>query len=314
MSIAKADDVAFVRFRAPDLAVMRAFLTDFGMVEAESDAQRLAMRGHGATPVIHTTELGDPGFAGFGIRVNSRAELEALAAHDGAAIEQLDLPGGGAVVRLSDPDGIMVEVVQGQTPVAPLPTPQTMPWNEQSESRRQGAFRRIAHGPSHVLRLGHVVLSVSDFRVSEAWYKQRFGFITSDEIQPVPGVAVGAFMRADRGEERTCDHHTLFLMQHPNGPGFLHAAFEVVDVDDLMAGRDHLLAQSRKSVWGIGRHLLGSQIFDYWTDPWGHEVEHWTDGDQLKASDGGGIATLEQLMSVQWGMAFPGPPEEEPVA
>lgn len=27
MSVTRADDVAFVRFRAPDLAVMRAFLT-----------------------------------------------------------------------------------------------------------------------------------------------------------------------------------------------------------------------------------------------------------------------------------------------
>ena len=57
------------------------------------------------------------------------------------------------------------------------------------------------------------------------WYKDRFGFITSDEIQLAPDFSLGAFMRCDRGEEPT-DHHTLFLMQSPKGPGFNHAAFE----------------------------------------------------------------------------------------
>ena len=314
MSITRADDVSHVRFRAPDLAAMNEFLDDFGMVDAARDEMRLFMRGHGPAPFVHATERGEPGFAAFGICVTNRAALQALVEHDGATIQPFDAPGGGEVVRLIDPDGFVVEVVYGQTQVPPLATPSTMPWNEKGDQRRQGAFRRVAKGPSHVLRLGHVVLSVSNFRASEAWYKERFGLLTSDEIQPVPGVAIGAFLRADRGDDRTSDHHTLFLLEHPTGPGFLHAAFEVVDVDDLMAGRDHLLARSRSSVWGIGRHLLGSQIFDYWTDPWGHEVEHWTDGDQLKASDGGNIATLDQLMGVQWGMAFPGPPEEEPVA
>ena len=32
--------------------------------------------------------------------------------------------------------------------------------------------------------------------------------------------------------------------------------------------------------------MLGSQIFDYWRDPWGHTVEHWTDGDLLDAGWG----------------------------
>lgn len=307
MSITRADDVSHVRFRAPDLAVMHEFLTDFGMVDAARDDGRLFMRGHGSAPFVHATEQGEPGFAGFGLRVTDRAALEALAAHDGVTIEPFDAPGGGEVVRLADPDGFVVEVVHGQATLAPLATSGTTPGNEKGDQRRLGAFRHIAKGPSHVLRLGHVVLSVSNFRASEAWYKERFGLLTSDEIQSAPGIGIGAFLRADRGDDRTSDHHTLFLLQHPAGPRFFHAAFEVVDIDDLMTGRDHLLARSRTSVWGIGRHLLGRQIFDYWADPWGHEVEHWTDGDQLKASEGGGIATPEHLIGVQWGMPFPGP-------
>jgi hypothetical protein len=140
--------------------------------------------------------------------------------------------------------------------------------------------------------------------LSEDWYKARFGFITSDEIEMAPGMALGAFMRCDRGDTPT-DHHTLFLLQSPNGPGFNHAAFEVAGFDDLMRGHTHLKRSKRQAAWGVGRHILGSQIFDYWKDPWGHEVEHWTDGDVFTAADGSNKATLQDLLSVQWGPLHP---------
>src|ERR1700730_2721806 len=42
-------------------------------------------------------------------------------------------------------------------------------------------------------------------------------------------------------------------------------------------------AQGYHHVWGLGRHLLGSQLFDYWRDPDGFELEHYTDGDLFTA-------------------------------
>jgi hypothetical protein len=36
-------------------------------------------------------------------------------------------------------------------------------------------------------------------------------------------------------------------------------------------------------MWGIGRHVLGSQLFDYWYDDDGFEFEHYTDGDVFTA-------------------------------
>ena len=56
----------------------------------------------------------------MGFRTESLAELEGLAAQEGAVVEELDWPGGGRVVRLKDPDGHGVEVVAGQTKVNPL--------------------------------------------------------------------------------------------------------------------------------------------------------------------------------------------------
>jgi len=309
MSIAKAYDVAYVRFRAPDLAKMRSFLLDFGMVDAVSEPSpdSLFMRGTGGAPFVHATELGEPGFVALGIWVRDHGDLERLAARDGTVVERLDAPGGGLVVRLTDPDGFLIEAVAEQQKPAPIERvlPFPVPWNHAGEHPRIASFRRVVQGPSHVQRLGHCVLGVTDFRRSEQWYKERFGFLTSDEIQPAPGIAIGAFMRADRGDE-PCDHHTLFLFQRPGAPAqFMHSAFEVSDVDDLMAGHDHLMQAGWDSHWGVGRHILGSQIFDYWNDPWGHEIEHWTDGDQLRAADGGGIAGLGELLGGQWGPPNP---------
>lgn len=305
MSIATAYDVAYVRFGVPDLDAMRRFLADFGMVEAGYADDRLFMRGYEGTPFAHVCERrAGPAFLGFGVWLKHGDDLRRLAEREGVAIEALDAPGGGEVARLTDPDGFTVEAVAGMAAADPLPAPRSEPWNQGGAYPRRGVWRRVARGPSHVRRLGHVVLGVSDFRRSEAWYKERFGFVTSDEVQAVPGAAIGAFMRCDRGDE-SCDHHTLFLMERPAPPGFMHAAYEVRDLDDLMAGHDHLVAGGYDHQWGIGRHKLGSQVFDYWRDPYGHEIEHWTDGDQLVVADGGGVATLDDLLGVQWGMAMP---------
>ena len=303
MSVIKAEDIAFVRFRAPDLGRMRAFLEDFGLsVQAHGD--RLFARGTGPDPFLHATEEGQPGFAGVAFKAVSLRDLEVLGKHEGAAVEPLDAPGGGFHIVLTDPDGHRVEVVAGQAPAPPLPLPSREPWNTARARDRKSQTRRVAAGPSRVVRLGHCVLNVSDFRTSERWYKDRFGFITSDEIALAPGLSIGAFLRCDRGDLPT-DHHTLFLAQAPSGPGFNHAAFEVADLDDLMVGHEKLKAAGHRQEWGVGRHILGSQVFDYWRDPWGHVLEHWTDGDLLTAADGSGQASLQDLMGVQWGPSAP---------
>ena len=159
--------------------------------------------------------------------------------------------------------------------------------NNSYETPRLNALKRLGRGPAHVKRLGHCVFNVSDFRQTEAWYKSHFGLITSDEIFPddKPSVVFGAFLRCDRGPTPS-DHHTLFLIGRGK-PAFNHAAFEVADYDDLMKGNAWLEEKQRRHQWGVGRHVLGSQIFDYWRDPWGHTVEHWT---RRLAERGVGIA------------------------
>ena len=301
--VIKIVDIAHVRFAAPDLAEMQRFLEEFGLACTTAEG-RLYGRGLDGRPFVHSTETGEPAFVALGLRAASVEDLDRLAAHDGVAVEDFAHPGGGKVVRLRDPDGFLVEVVAGQGQLEPATLPAEPIRNSAGLRARLRSLVRLEAGPAHVLRIGHCVLSVGDFRTSEAWYKARFGFLTSDEVEAAKGVPLGAFMRCDRGDEPS-DHHTLFLAQLPQKPGFLHAAFEVAGMDDLMLGHDHLKRHGRTHAWGVGRHIMGSQIFDYWKDPWGHELEHWTDGDLLTASDPENVMPFSALLAVQWGAPNP---------
>jgi catechol 2,3-dioxygenase-like lactoylglutathione lyase family enzyme len=304
MSTIRIEDIAHVRFTAPDLAAMATFLEEFGLEPALSGDGVLYARAAGASPFVHATTQGDPGFAALGLRAESLEDLHALAKVEGVAVEDSHAPGGGKIVRLVDPDGHRVEVVAGQTPSPSRVAERDPPRNSSASKQRLRESVRLQPGPSQVMRLGHAVLEVKDFRQSEAWYKSRFGLLTSDEIEIAPGMAIGAFLRCDRGDALT-DHHTLFLLQSPTAPRFNHAAFEVANLDDLMRGHAHLAHARRTPAWGVGRHILGSQIFDYWKDPWGHELEHWTDGDLYTAEDPAGMATLQDLLRAQWGPNHP---------
>jgi catechol 2,3-dioxygenase-like lactoylglutathione lyase family enzyme len=284
MSVIKVQDVAFVRFAAPDLSKMRAFLSDFGLSDAEDAGDGvLRMRGLGDAPFIHETVLGEPGFQVVGMRADSVADLEALAAAEGATIEAAPGPGGGSFISLVDPNGFQVEVIAGQTSAKSLAGSQPVRWNASHTQARHGEAKRIAPGPAHVVRLGHVVLGVDNTEETWRWWQSRLGLILSDEVRAPNGALAAVFIRCDRGAD-PADHHTLNFAQVPGKPaGFHHVAFEVEDFDDLMAGHEHLKDGGFVHDWGIGRHILGSQVFDYWKDPWGHRVEHWTDGDLFAA-------------------------------
>ncbi len=299
MSIIKIKDIAYVRFSAPDLDVMQAFLEDFGLMKVESDMPGLYMAGIGGDSFLHATEVGEPAFKAIGFQAHSVDDLQTLAAANGVAVEPIMEPGGGQIVRLVDPDGNGVEIVAGRA-AGPKPDGRHVPINTAWRKDRLKSTVRMDQGPSEVVRLGHAVLEVGNFAASEKWYKDNFGFLTTDQIEPAPGMALGAFMRCDLGDTPT-DHHTLVVAQGMEGPKFNHAAFEVTDVNEVMKGHQHLKMAGHHSAWGVGRHILGSQIFDYWRDPWGFQLEHWTDGDLYTADMPPSVVGMAELMGVQWG-------------
>jgi hypothetical protein len=189
---------------------------------------------------VHVTHLGEQGFIGFALNACSMTDLETISKLDGVPIEDVQEPGGGKVVRLTDPNGFQVEFIYGQDPISELSTAHRpdLGYNVSRSYPRKGTLQRIGPaGPAAVRRLGHVVMNVIDFFESEKWYKSRFGFISSDEVVVGKGEkkrVIGHFMRCDRGGEYT-DHHSIFLVG-AGKPAFNHAAWEVTNIEDVMLG------------------------------------------------------------------------------
>lgn len=306
MSIVRIQDIESVRFAAPDLARMRDFLLDFGLIDlgAQED-DVLRMRAVGLAPCVHETELGEPGFRRITFRAAALADLEALAAHDGVPIEDARRPGGGKCITLNDPDGFVVEVVAGGVMAEPLPPLAAERWNFGHSKVRENVAKRLPAGPSTVMRLGHAVFLVSDLKATWNWWSERFGLLISDDVQAPDGSSVAIFARCDRGAEPV-DHHMLNFATMPGKPPqFHHLAFEVKGFDDLMVGHHHLMSRGYEHAWGIGRHYLGSQVFDYWLDPFGNRIEHWTDGDFFGAGEPPHHTDIEEMLGRQWGPEAP---------
>lgn len=306
MSVIKVEDIAYVRFSAPELDSVKAFFEDFGLVAAEASSDGvLRMRAAGTEPYVYVCEQGPPGFVSVALRASSLEDLHILSQAERVPVDDLDGPAGGRVVRLLDPDGFRVEIVAGQTRASTRPLPVASGWNFGATRSRHGAPKRLTPGPSSVLRLGHLVLLVGDLASSWTWWQDRFGLLASDDVRAPDGAQAAVFARCDRGSEPV-DHHTINLAAVPGkSPQFHHAAFEVADLDSLWTGHNHLLQKGYRHSWGVGRHVLGSQVFDYWLDPFGNRVEHWTDGDLFPASALTNVTDLPTMLGHQWGPPAP---------
>lgn len=303
--LAKAIGLAYLVFRCPDLNREEEFLVDFGLVTAHRSAHALYMRHSGPSPFCCLVERADhPAFIGLAFELATRAELETLAAVAGASpIEPLSAPGGGERVRLVDPSGFVVDAVYGRAATAPLPCRAPLPINTPTHDARVNAGQRPPLSPPAITKLGHAVLEVSRFGQTCAWYSRHFGLIPSD-VQVLPdGSPAVAFLRLDRGEIPT-DHHTLAVAQGFKA-GFGHCAYEVVDADAVAMGQRFLSERGWRHAWGMGRHILGSQVFDYWNDPWGHKHEHYCDGDVFTSEQAMGVHEVSREAMSQWGPPMP---------
>jgi catechol 2,3-dioxygenase-like lactoylglutathione lyase family enzyme len=298
---AKAIELTHVVLERPDLQRAEAFLRDFGLLPVSRSDDVLYLRAHDGPAYCYRVHRGRKArFVGAGFRVASRRELESLSMAGASVVEPCEHPGGGEQVRLVDPSGFVVEVVCGQA--APPPIPVRAPIRL-DDPQRVNAPQRPPVSPADVLRLGHFVLEVADYQTTCAFYTRHLGLIPSD-VQLLPdGSPAVAFLRLDCGSV-PADHHAIALAQGL-APLFSHAAFEVLDTDAIGMGQRFLRERGWKHAWGIGRHILGSQIFDYWADPWGAKHEHYCDGDRFTADEPMGVHAVSRDAMAQWGQPMP---------
>jgi hypothetical protein len=301
--VIKVNDLAWLEFEKPELVRAEAFAHAFGFATVLRTATELQLRGTdpGAPCVIIRRGL-TTRFSGMAFQAQDEADLLRLANATGASTRPLPDTIGGQTVDLVDPSGIPVHVVAGTHLLDRLPTQTAHTLNFGRELNRVNAAQRPPRTPARVQRLGHVVLQSTKYVAALDWYLHNLGMIVSDFLffpgQRDRGPTM-SFIRCDRGS-MPADHHTLAMALGPSNR-YIHSAYQVSDLDALAAGGEYLKDHGYQRSWGIGRHIQGSQIFDYWRDPDGFMVEHFADGDMFDNTLEPGWAPFTASGLAQWG-------------
>ncbi|KAF3024141.1 hypothetical protein E8E14_006660 [Neopestalotiopsis sp. 37M] len=285
--------IAHAYYKYADLETAIQFLTDFGFSEEKRVSEdKIYFRGYGTEPWV-ICAIRNPGgqeneFGGVAYTVESEEDLRIASETlpKASKIYELeDAPGGGKCVTFLDPvDGFPFHLVWGQETahMLDIPLPHE-PVNYPTEKNRPvNKTQRFKKRPAPVHKLGHWGHCTTNYTKTFEFYTTRFNFIPSDIVHNAEGIDITTFLRLDRGPEQV-DHHCFFFYQ---GPKFHvhHSSYETHDFDTQVLGHDWLREKGYKNCWGVGRHVLGSQIFDYWYDPAGFIMEHYVDGDLMDST------------------------------
>ena len=160
---------------------------------------------------------------------------ETLQRHN-ETVSETNIPLRGAGLRLNDPDGNTVVLVEQIKPADARP----------SEVKFSDRIPGL-----HPRKLGHVNFLTSNVKQQVRWYTEVLDFRVTDWIGDE-----GVWLHVN------ADHHVLAFLN--KGYSHIHhLAFELVDWSELRVFLDHLAKSHRHLVWGPGRHGMARNLFSY---------------------------------------------------
>ncbi|KAI6359988.1 hypothetical protein MCOR31_009256 [Pyricularia oryzae] len=286
-------NIAHVTYKYKDVAKARQFMEDFGFYETKRVGEKTYYRGYGSEPFVLCIDQADQDeFGGAAFAVESEEDLMHASktlpkeCKPSEVYDLTDAPGGGKAVTFYDPvDGFPFHLVHGQEKVD-VRDPQfpDLKVNYPLEKTRPvNSFQRFQKRPASVHKLGHFGMCVTNFAKCYEFYSTRFNFFPSELAYNEKEEDVTVFFRLNRGSQKV-DHHCFFFFEGPK-MHVHHSSFETHDFDTQVLGHDWLREKGYENCWGVGRHIMGSQIFDYWFDPARFIMEHYVDGDLLDMSE-----------------------------
>ncbi|TGK81440.1 extradiol dioxygenase [Leptospira noumeaensis] len=308
--LSKAADIAYLRIGRKNLKIATEYYLDFGLSLLEETEHRVLFHGFNSPyPCFSIEKHHEDVLLGVGLYITSFEEFEKLKELKGAKFLQNGRFGNSSnfpIANLTDPSGLSVDAVLVSNFLENLPNTNKnqRTWNTPNQTKRINKPCPYDKGAAKIMRLGHAVFLKQEFFKNAQWYCDTFGMIPSDiQILPDSKEPVIVFLRCDLGDKLT-DHHTIVIATGADDR-LEHCAFELEDLDEVAKGREWLQENGWKPAWGIGRHLLGSQIFDYHRDPKGMLVEHYADGDKFDHTVPVGYHFVNRKSLYQWGQDMP---------
>ncbi len=243
--------LGYCRLRCPDLGASIRFYRDLVGLELMKETADGAWLRCSDKPYDMVLERGDaPGLSAVGFELESESDLEAAfarLAELGCDPQWADDATNAAQqvkrsVRFSDPVSAMeIDFYWGpETLSEPYVPPHTK-----------------------IVRMGHVVLNVTDLDAAHRFWVEDLGFAVSDRVE-----GVAEWLRAWPNPL----HHTLALLQH-DANTLHHINFMVSDIDDVGGAMNRMKGADVPIVFGPGRHLPSTSIFLYFLDPDGNTAE-----------------------------------------
>ncbi len=225
---------------------------------------------------------GEPGLEHVAYELRSGVSLADAAeriAAEGESAEEVEVPVRGRGLRVTDPDGNRIVLVERVI----------------ADERLPPVARFTDELPGfHPRKLQHVNYLTADAPRMADWYERVLGLGVSDWI------GEGAvWLHADR------DHHVVAFLD--KGYAHIHhIAFELVDWGEMRVFLDHLAQHRRPIAWGPGRHTMAQNLFAYCRMPEEELfVELFCDMEQLEPDHAPRFFADDPHGSNAWGILPP---------
>jgi catechol 2,3-dioxygenase-like lactoylglutathione lyase family enzyme len=266
----------------PHLEETEKFATDFGMFVAAKSGGKTYFRTGGGDAYCYVIEpSASPCLVRLAFLVDSINDLERATSLEGATpISSLDGPADGKVVSVQGPYGLRVDLVHGIPEGKASETSPALVNNFGREKVRQGLPQHTRPAaPAELFRIGHIGLFTPDVPQMRKWLMDVLGLVPTDEMyMGTPSNLICSFMRIDQGEHWV-DHHTIAVFKGGPKLDLHHASFEVADYEAQFMAHRYMQTKGWELIWGVGRHPLGSHVFDLWRDPNRYRFETFSDTD-----------------------------------
>ena len=281
----------------PDLQEAERFITAFGLrIRHAHDELELRVEGNEHLWARVSKAAGQKKRLEYVSLACYASDLEALRAQvitAGGLIAPQHERAGNDGFWFTNPDGLLMQIK-----VAPktMPDVKTSLRDASTSAGARAAPPRSEAPIARPARLAHLALFTSNVSRAVDFHQRALGVMVSDRARELI-----AFTFAPHGS----DHHLLAFLKS-NGPGLHHCSWDVLSIGSIGLAAERLRGAGYSHQWGLGRHVLGSNYFNYISDRWGQWWEHISDIDYIPKDtqwDGGNYDEVDGFYL--WGPTVP---------